>query len=295
MADRLILGCGYLGRRLASGWLAAGERVWATTRSPARANQLRQLGLEPVVADVLQPESLHALPDASTVVFCVGLDRSSGHTLGDIHVTGLGNVLAELDRSKRSAGGRFLYVSSTSVYGQADGGEVDETAATEPTEEGGKVMCAAERLLRERRPDAIVLRFAGIYGPGRLIGARALQEGIALVGSADSWLNLIHVEDGAAAVEAAAERGRPGTTYNVSDGRPVRRGDFYGRLAQLLGFGPPVFHPTPPHGQANRRIVSRLLHEELGLVPRYPSYVEGLAAAVGGLRPPDSGSALRRD
>lgn len=278
MTKRLILGCGYLGQRVAAAWLGAGQRVLAVTRRSERAHELRQRGIEPIVADILQPDSLRGLPDASTVLFCVSPDRSGGHSLHDIHHTGLRHVLAELSRPGRAAGTRFVYVSSTSVYGQVDGSEVDERSATAPREEAGKVLLDAERLLHEQQPGGIVLRFAGIYGPGRLIGARSLQEGKPLAGQAEAWLNLIHVEDGAAAIASAAERGRPGAIYNVSDGCPVRRQDFYTSLAQLLGAAPPSFQPS--HGQANRRIVSRLLHEELGWRPRYPSYVEGLAAAL---------------
>ncbi len=84
-------------------------------------------------------------------------------------------------------------------------------------------MLEAERRLRERRPTAITLRFAGIYGPGRLIGAGKLKAGEAIAGDAAKWLNLIQVEDGASAVLAAGERGRPGGVYNVCDDHPVRR------------------------------------------------------------------------
>ena len=102
----------------------------------------------------------------------------------------------------------FLYVSSTSVYGQTGGEEVDETAATEPKEESGRVVLEAERCCCERLPTAIILRFAGIYGPDRLLRAKSIQAGEPIVGDAEQWLNLIHVEDGAAAVVEAAERGK---------------------------------------------------------------------------------------
>src|SRR5256886_16983899 len=85
-----------------------------------------------------------------------------------VYVDGLRNVLSRL-RAPR----RFLYVSSTSVYGQRDGEEVDETSATEPVEESGRVVLEAESVLRSVCPEAVVLRFAGIYGPGRWLPERA--------------------------------------------------------------------------------------------------------------------------
>lgn len=281
MRTHLVIGCGYLGRRVAASRVVTGHRVYATTRRAARAAELRALGAEPVVCNVLVPEGLSALPDAEVVVYCIGFDRAAGRSMREVYVGGLGNVLAELAR-REAAGARparFVYVSSTGVYGQSDGGWVDEAAATEPVEESGRVVLEAERLLRGRRPDAVVLRFAGIYGPGRLIGATAVRESEPLSGDPDRWLNLIHVEDGAAAVEGAAARGRPGEVYNVCDGRPVRRRDFYARLADVLGVPPPRF-AAPACPDPGRRVLNRRMREELGVALRYPSYEEGLPASL---------------
>ena len=281
MADRLIVGCGYLGRRVVPLWRAEGHRVFATTRSDAHAEELRRLGAEPVRCDVLDPATLRGLPAADAVAYCVGFDRAAGASLRDVYVTGLGNVLAALP-----APGRFVHVSSTGVYGQCDGEDVDEGAATDPPEESGRVVLEAEQLLRGRLPGAVVLRFSGIYGPGRLLRGQAVRDGEPIVGDPDRWLNLIHVADGAAAVVAAAERARPGAVYNVSDDRPVRRRDFYRLLARLLGGPEPRFVPPPPgsplpaHERANRRILNRRLRADLGVALRYPSYEEGLPASV---------------
>jgi nucleoside-diphosphate-sugar epimerase len=279
--DKLIVGCGYLGRRVAARWRRQGHRVYATTRTFARADELRALGLEPLVCDVLDPASLRALPAAATVLYCVGLDRSSGQTMRAVYVDGLANVLTVLPPP-----GRLIHVSSTSVYGQTGGEEVDETSSTEPEEESGKIVREAERVLRRAAPGAILLRFAGIYGPGRLLRRQAIETGEPIVGSADKWLNLIQVEDGADAVLAAEERGQPGAVYNVCDDRPVRRRDFFALLARLLHAPAPRFiepvpgAPLPPHERANRRLSNRRLREVLQVRLRYPSYEEGLWASL---------------
>lgn len=278
----LIVGCGYLGRRAAEAWQTQGRQVLAVTRSAARADEFRTVGLEPVVADVTEPNSL-LLPSVQTVLYAVGLDRTSGKSMRDVYVRGLENVLAALPRPER-----FVYVSSTSVYGQTEEEEVDETSATEPLEESGQIVLEAEAVLRQRLPEAIVLRFTGIYGPGRLLRRQTLLAGEPIVGDADKWLNLIHVEDGVAAVLAAAELGRPGAIYNVSDGQPVRRRDFYRHLAQLLGapepwfVAPPPGTPLPPHERANRRVSNARFRDELKVTLRYPDYTTGLAASLGG-------------
>ena len=263
----LILGCGYLGSRVAALWQAERRRVVALTRG--RAAALTALGLEPLVGDVLDPASLR-LPEATTVLYAVGLDRSAGRSMRDVYVTGLRNVLSALPRS-----GRFLYVSSTSVYGQTDGSLVDETSPTEPLEESGRIVLEAEDVLRQLRPDAVVLRFAGIYGPGRVLRREALLNGEPLVGDAEKWLNLIHVEDGARAVLAA--EGREGETYLIADDTPVRRREFYTHVARVIGAPPARFEPREVR-EPNRRISNRRAKTDLGWAPRFPSYIEGLTS-----------------
>lgn len=270
----LVVGCGYLGRRVAARWVAAGRRVAALTRRSA--DSLASLGIEPVIGDVLDPASLRSLPTASTVLYAVGMDRSAGKSMRDVYVGGLGNVLDALP-----PGGRFVYVSSTSVYAQTGGEWVTEDSATEPTEEAGRVVLETEQLLRSRRPDAIVLRFAGIYGPDRLLRRQPILKGEPLVGDPEKWLNLVHVEDGADAVLAAEEFGESGETYNVADDEPMTRRAFYTLLAELLNAPPAAFDPRPEPGAANRRVSNRAARERLKWAPRYPSYREGLPAAVG--------------
>jgi nucleoside-diphosphate-sugar epimerase len=277
--NKLLFGYGYLGQRIANLWLEQGHRVIATTRSEATAQTMRQLGIEPVVCDVLDPKSLQGLPAAETVVHCIALDRTSGQTMRQVYVEGLDNVLSSLP-----GGGRFIYVSSSSVYGQVNGEEVDEEAPTDPLEESGKIVLEAERRLKQTLPDAITLRFAGIYGPGRLLRRRTLEKNEPIVGDPDKWLNLIHADDGARAVLAAEAHGAPGRIYNVADDLPVRRRDFYNALARSLNVSRPTFVlPTPPlpnHERANRRISNRRIHDELKMNLQYPSYEVGLPASV---------------
>lgn len=247
----------------------------ALTRS--RADALATAGIEPFLGDVLDPASLVALPNASTVLYAVGFDRSAGRSMREVYVDGLANVLTALDG--RFA--RFVYVSSTGVYGQTDGSLVTEDSPTEPIEESGKVVRAAETLLRERVPEAVVLRFAGIYGPGRLLRKQPLLAGEPFVGDSEKWLNLIHVADGVSAVLATEERATPGETYLIADGTPVRRRDFYTHLAELLSAPPARFEPaTSTSPEPNRRIDVQKAARELGFTPQYPSYREGLAASI---------------
>jgi nucleoside-diphosphate-sugar epimerase len=272
MATHLVLGCGYLGRAVAPQWLAGGDDVVAMTRS--RPAELRSLGIDPILGDVTNPASLQ-LPSANTVLYAIGLDRSAGQSMRDVYLGGLNNVLNALPTPRR-----FIYISSTSVYGQTDGEWVDENSPTEPAEENGRIVLECEQLLRRRLPDAILLRFAGIYGPGRLLKQAAVEKGEPLATDPDKLINLIHVEDGARAVVAAGERGRPGATYNVCDNEPVLRRDFYKDLASLLAAPAPRFEPKS-RDRSSRRISNRRLRTELGVELMYPDFRSGLRQAIG--------------
>ena len=274
--DCLVIGCGYLGRRVADLWRLDNATVHVTTRKPESAEQLRGAGFRPIVCDVLRPETLQGFPAyPAKILYAVGHDRTAGVPMRQVYVEGLRNVLAALGES-----GRLVYISSTSVYGQTDGSVVDELSPTEPLEESGKVVLEAETLLRELRPDAIVLRFAGMYGPGRLLREQALRRGEPLAVDPDKWLNLIHIDDGAAVVEGAYHRAARGSITNVADGHPVRRRDFYAELANLLGAAPPVFGPAAPGDLVNRRIGIEFLRHWVAPF-LYPDYRAGLAQGVG--------------
>jgi nucleoside-diphosphate-sugar epimerase len=267
----LIVGCGYLGLRVARRACADGRTVYALTRS--RADHLRSLGIIPVVGDVTDPASLN-LPAVESVVHAVGLDRRSGKTMREVYVEGLAHLLDHLQVPRR-----FTFVSSTSVYGQTDGSWVDESSPTEPIEESGRVVREAEGLVRSRLPFATILRFAGIYGPGRILRKAALLAGDALLGDAGKWLNLIHVDDGATAVRLAEKV--TGETINIADDEPVTRRDFYTCSAELLNAPPAAFAAGPStRGDTNRRIRNAKARRVLQFQPIYPSYRQGMIHAV---------------
>ena len=161
-----------------------------------------------------------------------------------------------------------------------------KSAPTEPNEDSGRIVLEAENLLRAKMPDSIILRFSGIYGQGRLLRRQTLEKGEPIVGDADKWLNLIHVEDGARIILAAEQQGQPGRVVNVCDDHPVRRRYFYTTLARVLNapapkfVAPPEGQPTPPHEKGHRRINNRRMKEDLGIRLQYPDYEQGLRASL---------------
>lgn len=285
---KLIFGCGYLGLRVARLWREAGQTVYAVTRSATRARELRIAGVVPIVGDLLSQAELPLPQHVGTVLFAVGFDRRDGQSIHDVYVRGLANALTWMPKSVD----RFLYVSSTGVYGHVSGAAVDENSRCQPTREGGQACLAAEQVLQQSRfgSRAVIVRLAGLYGPGRIPRALDIAAGRPIDAPAEGWLNLIHVEDAARIVLLAEQRARPPRTYVVSDGAPVERAEYYAELARLLGAPPPKFVKPPPESAAAQRAASdkrvnpRRMFDELAPKLHYPTYREGLAAIVAASR-----------
>jgi len=281
---KLIFGCGLLGRRVAALWRQAGHSVAAVTRDSRRAEQFRQAGLQPIVADVTHPETLAGLPAAETVLYAVGYDPHGRQTRWQVYVEGLRAVLDAISPHTQ----RIIHISSTGVFGKNDGSWVDEDSPCQPTSEAGRALLAAEELLAAHPlgQRAVVLRMAGMYGPERLERSADLLAGQPIACKAEGRLNLIHVDDAATVVLAAEARATPPRTYVVSDGHPVERRTYFAYLAELLGAPAPRFKEIPPEEHSTRRGTSdkqvrnwRML-ADLGIQLKYPSFREGLVAAV---------------
>lgn len=283
---RLVVGTGALGARVAASWRTAGDRVLGTTRRPARAADLAAAGIEPVIADVAGTEPWwRGLPAPATVLWAVGFDRSGGGTHRDVHVAGLRRMLdglAAAARDRGTAPPRVIFSSSTGVWGDEAGAVVDESTPTRPTREAGRTLVEAEEVLRSHPlGPGVALRFAGLYGPGRLPRLDDLRAGRPLAADPDSWLNLLHLDDAARVVCAVAAAAAPRPLYVVSDGRPVRRRDWYGRLATLVNAPPPTWDTTAPRDRgADKRVDPALLFRDLGFAPLHPDALAALADLV---------------
>ena len=280
---KLIVGCGYVGRRVAKEWLDQGHEVSAVTRSAENADTLRSLGIEPVIADITRPETLAVIPAVDTLLYAVSHDRSSGKPPRATYVEGLNNFL----KYSPSLPDRMILISTTSVYGVDDGSEVDEETPTAAVTASGQANAEAEtdfwrgywRNHQESRI-GIVLRSAGIYGPGRLLRrVSSLQNQEMISANPDGWLNLVHVDDLVQSV-LQAELTKESDTYLVCDDRSIQRREYYTKLAELAGAPPPVFNADGQETSLGKRCSNRRLIETLGVKLRYPTINDGLPHAI---------------
>jgi nucleoside-diphosphate-sugar epimerase len=257
------------------------------TRSEVRADEFNRQGYQSMVADVTRPETLQRVPAADVVLFAVGYDRSAGKPIHDTYADGMRNVLAALPPGT----GRSIYISTTGVYGQAHGQWVDEDTPPDPQREGGIASFAAESILAGhslgRR--SMILRLAGLYGPGRLPYIEDLRAGKPIAAPSAGYLNLIHVDDAAAAIVAAgriAPFDDGPRVYCVSDGHPVERGEFYREVARQIGSPPPTFVDPVPNtpralrASADRRVRNDRMLRAFDFQLAYPDYRAGIAAIL---------------
>ncbi|WP_417516541.1 SDR family oxidoreductase [Minwuia sp.] len=258
--------------------------VVATARSEESAQALDALGIETVPFDATGPLPDDALDGVTHVLASIPPDDA-----GDPVVRHCGAQLRAA-RNLQWAG----YLSTTGVYGDRQGGWVDETAELRPAGQRGERRVKAERDWLDLfdgadRPAVQVFRLAGIYGPGRS-QFRALREGKArrLVKQGQVF-SRIHVNDIAAILKASIEHPRAGGIYNVCDDLPAPPQDVVAFAADLLGMDPPpevAFEEADLSPMArsfygeNKRVSNDLIKRELGVTLEFPTYREGLRAVL---------------
>ncbi len=283
----LIVGCGDIGTRLGQRLRDAGTCVTGVCRSADRAATLEAQGIRPVRADLDDILTLRALDTDDTVVFYLVPPQPHGEN--DLRVRCfLGTIPA------RRAPHRIVLLSTTSVYGDRQGGWVDEREPPRPATPRARRRLDAERVARAygraHGIAVVVLRVAGIYAADRLPVERLTRAEPLVRVEQSPFTNRIHAEDLVTVLMAAAQRGRPDEIYNVSDGEPLRMTEYFFAVADALGLERP---PTCDLTQAarrlspamlsylseSRRLCNRKMLNELGVRLKFASLQAGLGDA----------------
>ncbi|MBF8223226.1 SDR family oxidoreductase [Halomonas sp. 328] len=282
----LIVGCGDIGITLARQLKAQGSSVTGVRRRP---EALAETGIPAVAADVQDAESLAALPDAEVVVYVISADRFEEGAYRAAYPDGLKAVLAEFAGRKRPPK-RVFFVSSTSVYAQQDGESVDEASEVAPHGFSGQLMLEAEQALLAHDLPGTVVRFSGIYGPGRDRLIRQVREGRIAPASPTMYSNRIHRDDctGVLAhlIDLALADQPLAPLYLASDCEPAPLHEVMQWLADKLRVEPSQVIQSPLRRRASKRCDNALLLES-GYRFRYPSFREGYAQVLeaGGFLP----------
>lgn len=270
MTERVLLaGCGDLGMRTAQRLLARGDEVWALRRSPPvdEGDGLRWL-----CGDLTRPESLQSLPAGLTQVVYAptpGVREEAAYRA--VFVDGLTHLMTALaDAPLR----RVLFVSSSAVYGEHGDAWVDEQTPPAPPGFNGRVLLEAEGWLAAQRMPTVILRLAGIYGPGRMQLVERIRAGEARVPrDPPHWSNRIHADDAAGAIAHLLSLPQAEPVYIGVDDTPLPMHVLYEELARLAGAPRPGEGPAPA-GIGSKRLSNARLRAS-GFVPRWPDAREG--------------------
>jgi nucleoside-diphosphate-sugar epimerase len=282
-----IVGCGDIGTRLALGYIADGVSVTGIVRSSKRLERLAGAGIHGVRIDLDQPSnSIKLIESSQLFYFTPPPPRGDKDTRVRQFIEGL---------CKPGIPERVVYLSTTGVYGDCQGEWVDETRSPAPLADRAKRRLDAEQCWlawsEETGSSVVILRVAGIYGPGKLPLER-LRSGQPMVSEEDAPItNHIHSLDLVKIARIAMQRGVPGEVYNVCDGSPEPMTRYFNQVADFLGL------PRPPlisleeaqqrlspgmraYLRESRRLSNHKLINELGVELDYPDLKRGLAVSL---------------
>jgi nucleoside-diphosphate-sugar epimerase len=292
MKRLLIIGCGDVAQR-ALPLLSRRYRMFALVRTPERAAELRALGLGivPVPGDLDQPQSLQSLAGLAHDILHFAPPPSHG-----ARDTRTAHLTAALTRARRHGGAASLpqhlvYISTTGVYGDHDGGVVTETARVQPATDRARRRVDAETQLRawgrRNRVRVTLLRAPGIYAAERLPLDRLKSGTPAICADEDSYSNHIHADDLARLAVMALTRAAPLRAYNAVDDSALKMGDWFDLVADRHGLPrPPRVTRDAAQGLVSpalwsfmaesRRIDNARVKREWGFRLRYPTVADGV-------------------
>lgn len=275
MAERvLFIGCGDLGQRAARRLLARGDTVYALRRHPPADDAS---GIHWLAGDISRPDGLPALPAGITrVIHVATAGARDPAAYRAVFVDGLNHVLDALDTRQV---GRIVFVSSSAVYGEHHGDWVDEDTPPAPQGFNGRILLDAEAALAARAIPHTTLRFAGLYGPGRLQLIERLRAGKASAPlEPPHWANRIHIDDAAAAITHVALLPDALPVYVGCDDTPLPLHELYADLARMIGAPAPGDGPAPA-GVGSKRLSNARLRAS-GLALQWPDSRGGYAALL---------------
>ncbi len=272
----LSLGHGYSASALARRLLPRGWHIIGTTRDALGLARLSAQGVEPLLwpGDSLGP----ALARATHILSSIAPGAAGDPVLA--------HHAAELAASSVSWVG---YLSTTGVYGDHQGGWVDESTALTPTTDRGRQRVVAERAWQALGLPLHIFRLAGIYGPNRGPFEKVRDGTARRIIKPGQVFSRVHVDDIAQVLEASINQPWPGAIYNVCDDDPAPPEDVIGYAATLLGLPLP---PSIAHEDAemtpmarsfyaeSKRVRNDKIKSELGVRLIHPDYRAGLAALL---------------
>jgi nucleoside-diphosphate-sugar epimerase len=279
----LIAGCGYVGTALGKQFIQDGHEVLGLRRDPSSTQQLKQAGITPFIADLLQETSLRNLPPLDAAIL-LQAPSTEDDNYKKTYVDATRHALKTFKERELK---RLVLISSTRVYGQHDGSWVDESTSPQPDShphkenaQKAKILLEAEQLVLSGGISSLVFRLGGIYGPNRNVMKR-LKEGNLHPSFGIAYMNRIHLDDIVRGISFLLKKGTPGEIYLGVDDEPCTQKDFYSWIFGRLAMKHPESNKlTLPGSDLNKRCSNKKLRS-LGFQFKYPSFKEGYSALLG--------------
>lgn len=276
MSTLLSLGHGYSARALARILIPQGWRVIGTTRNPVKASAFETEGVEPI----LWPADLGPALAEATHILCSAAPDAAGDPF-----------LRAVPAIAQAKAVWVGYLSTTGVYGDHQGGWVDEATPLTPQSDRGRQRVVAEGQWQATGLPLHIFRLAGIYGPGRGPFEKVRDGTARRIIKPGQVFSRIHVEDIAQVLEASIRRPNPGAAYNVCDDNPCPPDQVLSHAARLLGLPEPpavtfeaVEATMTPMArgfyQESKKVRNDRIKDELGVRLYYPDYPAGLSALL---------------
>ncbi len=289
MTNCFVVGCGYVGKKVAMRELDDGGWVGALVRRSTSAQFLRPVGIKAIACDLdsvtLSPPNL-----SGSVLYWFAPPPSNGLT-----DPRLASFLQSVGQS--SLPSRLVLISTTGVYGDCRGAWITESQPVRPTTDRARGRVDAEEVAslwcRQNGVPTVILRVSGIYGPGRLPIERLQRKEPVLSIDQSPWSNRIHILDLVRTCLASARididcMSNPLKVCNVSDGNPSTTAEFYFSVAKRMGLPlPPIIEQKAVRqtldsvksyrSTDSRRIDNTCMREWLGVVPEFPCLEQGLS------------------
>lgn len=276
----LIIGWGDIGQRLAKRWQQYDSLIYSLSRRP-QTNTTKH-----IVADLDQSLDATPLESKGAIIYYLAPPPNEGSD-----DPRLKNLLTAIKPSKHPK--RFIYISTSGVYGDHQGGEVDESTPATPQTKRSQRRWAAEQAVQEwgerHQVNTVILRVGGIYGPNRLPTKRIKQGMAVLRRDLAPPTNRIHADDLAQICEAAAQAPAGHQIYNVCDMQASSMSDYFFAVAEQAKLPPPrevdwqeaeteISPAMISYLRESRRMNNHKMLSELNIILQYPTLADGLAS-----------------
>ena len=272
----LFIGCGDIAQRAATE-MQARYKCFGLRRQPDNLPEY----IQPIKADATDTEQLLSVASEGFDIWIATITPSefTEQAYRDSYLASAKSIAASIAKLQK-APRLMLWVSSTSVYGDLKGDWVNEETQPEPNTFSGKILLAAEKIIQQIPCETSVIRFSGIYGPGR---TRLLNQVLAGKGrpiSPEQWSNRVHADDCGGILAHLVEYALSGNPllpdYLASDSAPVTQYEIRQWLAQQLAVS--LVEEEVKAGPTRRCDNSRL--QSSGYKFKYPTFKEGYGSLI---------------